>query len=149
MTTRQASTSSDPTRAADGGRTAQKRRTREAILSATKDLLARGEDPSIDDIAGAADVSRRTIYMYFPTLDQLLTDATSGLLSARTIEPLLESPDFSADPAERVEGFTSAMLELAPDALPLARRIMRLTVDTEMPTGAAPRGYRRVEWISR
>src|SRR5579862_1469557 len=64
-----------------GGRVAQRRRTRRAIVEATSRLLADGADPSINDIAAAADVSRRTIYTYFPTLDQLLLDAAIGAMN--------------------------------------------------------------------
>src|SRR5436853_7190006 len=71
--------------ASDTGRVAQRRRTRTAIVEATRALVAAGDRPSIDDIAAAADVSRRTIYMYFPTVDQLLLDATAGLLSDATV----------------------------------------------------------------
>jgi AcrR family transcriptional regulator len=131
------------------GRAAQRRRTREAILVATKALVAQGRTPSIDDVATAADVSRRTIYMYFPTLDQLLVDATSGLLGERTIEPLLDSPRLGDDPVTRVDRFAQSLLELAPEALPLARKMFRLTVENEPPPTSAPRGYRRVEWITR
>jgi AcrR family transcriptional regulator len=128
---------------------AQRRRTREAIIGAAKRLLADGHNPSIDEIAAEADVSRRTIYMYFPTLDQLVTDATSGLLSERTIDPLLDSPEFSDDPVKRVDQFAVSLLEIAPEALPLGRRILRLTVDTEPLPDAPRRGYRRTEWIGR
>src|SRR5690349_23872314 len=62
-----------------GGREAQKRRTRAAIVAATRELVAAGKTPSIDEIAAAADVSRRTIYLHCPTLDHLLLDAASGL----------------------------------------------------------------------
>jgi AcrR family transcriptional regulator len=133
----------------DSGRAAQRRRTRQAILAAAKQLLADGRTPSIEQVAATADVSRRTIYMYFPTLDQLLVDATSGLLSERTIEPLLDSPRFPSDPLQRVDQFAESLLDIAPQALPLARRILRLTVDTELPPDAARRGYRRVEWLGR
>src|ERR1700760_3986849 len=63
------------------GRAAQRRRTRAAIVAATARLLGAGADPSMADIAAAADVSRRTIYTYFSTLDHLLLDATLGALS--------------------------------------------------------------------
>jgi AcrR family transcriptional regulator len=131
------------------GRVAQRRRTREAILAAAKRLIADGHTPSIEEIAADADVSRRTIYMYFPTLDQLLVDATSGLLTEQTIAPLLDSPDFATDPVARVDQFAEALVKMAPDALPLARRMMRLTVDAEPAPNAVPRGYRRIEWIGR
>jgi AcrR family transcriptional regulator len=140
-----------PTRQAGSGdgRVAQKRRTRQAIIAATQRLLADGHTPSIDEIAAAADVSRRTIYMYFPTIDQLLIDATSGLLSERTVEPLLASPDLSPDPRERVDALARSLLELAPEALPLGRRMLKLTVDSELPSASPRRGYRRMEWIAR
>src|ERR1700742_4342844 len=63
------------------GRAAQRRRTRKAIVDATAQLLSAGADPSVTDIAAAADVSRRTIYTYFPTLDQLLLDAAIGAMN--------------------------------------------------------------------
>ncbi|OUC94456.1 TetR/AcrR family transcriptional regulator [Streptosporangium minutum] len=44
-------------------------------------LSAGGTTPSIDEIAAAADVSRRTVYMYFPSLDHLLIDATAGAIN--------------------------------------------------------------------
>jgi AcrR family transcriptional regulator len=138
-------TSSD----AAAGRVAQRRRTRAAIIAAAQRLLDDGRDPSIDEIAAEADVSRRTIYMYFPTLDQLVTDATSGLLAQRTVDPLLHSPEFSTDPVERVDQFAVALLEIADQALPLGRRILKLTVDTEPLPDAPRRGYRRMEWIAQ
>jgi AcrR family transcriptional regulator len=131
------------------GRAAQRRRTRAAIIAATQRLLADGHDPSIDEIAAEADVSRRTIYMYFSTVDQLVTDATSGMLAERTVDPMLDSPDFSTDPVERVDQFAVSLLEIADEALPLGRRILRLTVDSEPLPDAPRRGYRRTEWIAR
>lgn len=131
------------------GRAAQRRRTRAAIIAATQRLLKAGHDPSIDAIAAEADVSRRTIYMYFPTVDQLVTDATSGLLAEKTVDPFLDSPEFSADPVERVDQFARSLLEIADEALPLGRRILRLTVDSEPLPDAPRRGYRRMEWIER
>ncbi|WP_344836355.1 TetR/AcrR family transcriptional regulator [Nonomuraea dietziae] len=63
------------------GREAQRRRTRKAIVEAAAKLSAGGATPSIDEIAAAADVARRTIYSHFPTLDQLLIDATAGAIN--------------------------------------------------------------------
>jgi AcrR family transcriptional regulator len=45
------------------GRVAQRRRTRRAIVDATMTLLSQGVEPSVNEIAAAADVSRRTVYM--------------------------------------------------------------------------------------
>ena len=131
------------------GRPAQRRRTRKAIVDAAIELIADGHTPSIDEIARAAEVSRRTIYMYFPTLDQLLIDATAGALSNATIDAALEQAADTDDPAARVETLARTMLNLAPTALPLGRQLIRLTVTaahTEQPD-APKRGYRRIEWI--
>ena len=128
---------------------AQRRRTRAAIIAATQRLLEDGRDPSIDEIAAEADVSRRTIYMYFPTLDQLVTDATSGMLAEKTVDPFLDSSELSTDAVERVDQFARSLLDIADQALPLGRRILRLTVDSEPLPDAPRRGYRRMEWLAR
>ncbi len=56
-------------------RSAQKRRTRRAILAAAVELMRRGETPTARRVADLAEVSRRTVYLYFPTQEQLLTEA--------------------------------------------------------------------------
>ncbi len=61
-------------------RVKQKARTRQAIVRAAGALLARGEKPSLDEIAAEAQVSRATAYRYFPGLDALLSEAAVDLL---------------------------------------------------------------------
>jgi AcrR family transcriptional regulator len=131
------------------GRERQRRRTRKAIVDAAVELLARGTDPSVAEIAEAADVSRRTVYLYFPTLEHLLADA--ALAAARTtVEPRFE---LHGDVGERVEGLVRAVQQGFAETEALGRTIIRLTVGssgTPSGAGAAPRrGYRRVEWIER
>jgi AcrR family transcriptional regulator len=133
---------------ADTGRAAQRRRTRRAIVDATAGLLAAGDDPSISDIAAAADVSRRTIYMYFPTLDQLLLDATVGAMHTE-IDAILASTA-ETDPRARVEILVTALSDTIGKTLPLGRKLIKLTVDAPPPAGDAPkRGYRRIRWIEQ
>jgi AcrR family transcriptional regulator len=55
------------------GRAAQRRRARLAIVAA-KRLVAEGASPSVNEIAEAADVSRRAVYRHFTSLDHLLFD---------------------------------------------------------------------------
>lgn len=130
----------------DQGRAAQRNRTRKAIVDATMSLLAAGGSPSIVDIARAAQVSRRTVYMYFPTLEQLLLDATLGALSARAIEPEIKST--STDVAARVEQLSRGLNNHAAETMPLGRALIRLTIEGSDPeTGGPRRGYRRVQWI--
>ena len=132
---------------ASTGRAAQRRRTRTAIVAATRQLVAEGKTPSIDEIAAAADVSRRTIYMYFPTVDQLLLDATVGLLSEATVDASLDHDRFGDDVIARADALATTLVGLAPDTLPLGRKIIRLTVDAPPDAEGERRGYRRVEWI--
>ena len=135
--------------ASPSGRAAQRRRTRTAIVAATRQLVADGKTPSIDEIAAAADVSRRTIYMYFPTVDQLLLDATVALLSEATIDAALDQDRYGDDVIARTDALAQKLVELAPETLPLGRKIIRLTVDAPPAAEGERRGYRRVEWIER
>src|SRR4051794_41664447 len=93
---RRVSSGAPPTRAE---RPAQKRRTRKAIVDATIELLARGTTPSVNDVAVAADVSRRTVYLYFPKFEQLLIDATVGALSHPSVARAIEQASAGDDDA--------------------------------------------------
>jgi AcrR family transcriptional regulator len=134
------------------GRVAQKRRTRKAIIAAAAELMAKGKTPSLNEVAAAADVSRRTIYMYFPTIDQLLIDATLGAMTQNTIDAAIDSVEDSRDVAHRVEVMTRAVQKDFAATEQQGRTLLRLTVDP--PPGARRadqplRGYRRIEWIER
>jgi AcrR family transcriptional regulator len=128
---------------------AQRRRTRKAIVDATRQLITDGQSPSIDDIAAAADVSRRTIYMYFPTIDQLLLDAATGLLAETSVDAVLDPDRHGDDVFARADALAKALVDLAPKALPLGRKIISLTVDAPPANDGVRRGYRRIEWIER
>lgn len=144
------------------GRVNQRNRTRKAIVDAAMTLLARGETPTVDAVAKAAEVSRRTVYMYFPTLDQLLLDATAGVL-AQQAGGRSDRSDWNDDDVEvRVEKLARSVQSMSPELERLGRALIRLTVETGAGDGgssraagregsrAAPlRGYRRVDWIER
>jgi AcrR family transcriptional regulator len=128
---------------------AQKRRTRKAIVDAAAALLARGQTPSVNDVAAAADVSRRTVYLYFPSFDQLLIDATVGLLSQEPVDRAIEAPAGEQDAEARVERMVRALHHVTPEVERLGRSLIRLTVEASgpLPDGMPRRGYRRLEWI--
>jgi AcrR family transcriptional regulator len=129
------------------GRVAQRNRTRRAIVEATKKLMEAGATPSMAEIAEAAEVSRRTLYMYFPTLEQLLIDATLGALSQNTIDPVI-AEFASKDPVTRVEQLSRAINRHSGETMRLGRALIRLTVEGDEPQAGGPRrGYRRVQWI--
>jgi AcrR family transcriptional regulator len=125
----------------------QRRRTRKAIVEAAGRLLAAGADPSISDIAAAADVSRRTIYTYFPTLDQLLLDAAIGAMNV-DIEAATDAAG-EMDTRARIAALVEALSDGMADTLPLGRKLIKLTVDAPPADGGPRRGYRRIAWIER
>jgi AcrR family transcriptional regulator len=111
------------------------------------DLLAKGDAPSITDIAAVADVSRRTIYMYFPTVEQLLTDAALGLATESAMAQVLDPSTFPGDAAARIEALARSVQKMSADTEHLGRTILRLTIEQKEDGLAPRRGYRRIEWI--
>jgi AcrR family transcriptional regulator len=139
-------------RGEETGRIAQKRRTRKAIVAAAADLLAQGRTPSVTEVAEAADVSRRTVYMYFPTTEQLLIDAALLSMSRDTVDDALDAVDDEADVERRVDVMTRAVQADFANTEQQGRTLLRLTVDADRgdrPADQPVRGYRRVEWIER
>src|SRR5262245_55852864 len=131
------------------GRYRQRRRTRAAIVNAAADLLRSGRTtPGVNEIAEAADVSRRTVYQYFPTVEQLLLDATLGLLSQTAVDDAIRQADPGGDAPGRVTAMIRALTGLSSQTMPLGRSLIRLTVDDPAGnTGQPKRGYRRIHWI--
>lgn len=147
---------------AGSGESPTKRRTRKAIVEAAAGLLARGITPSMGEVADAAEVSRRTVYLYFPTLEQLLVDASLEAVTRATMTAALEEgPEVgaAADVEARVERAVRAFQALSAETEPYGRTILRRSLEpggvaaSEAPTpgaGDGPRrGYRRVEWLER
>ena len=132
-------------------RSNQKRRTRRAILNAAVELMQRGETPSVARVAEVAEVSRRTVYLYFPTLEQLVTEA--ALMGARTdIERAIEAE--SDDVWIRIATLVKVSLARTLDSEVLMRTMIRMTVEQRLdearggPAREAPlRGGQRIEWI--
>jgi AcrR family transcriptional regulator len=135
----------------EDGRARQRRRTRAAIVDAAAQLLATGVTPSAGDVAEAADVSRRTVYLHFPNVEQLLLDATIGLLSQSQVDEAIDAADAGDDAVQRVAAMVRALFDASSETLALGRSLLRLTVGEPAATDrAAPRrGYRRIGWIER
>lgn len=105
------------------------------------------QPPTIEQIAAAADVAKRTIYLHFPTLDHLLLDATAGLLSEADVDAELDLGAPGEDTAARVATLARALCNRT--TLPLGRQIIALTVTAEPGDGLIKRGFRRMDWIER
>lgn len=123
-------------------------------MAAAAELLARGTTPSVAEIADSAEVSRRTVYMYFPTLEQLLVDAALVSITRESVDATLDELDAAGeqDAESRVEAMTRSVQKLFVSTEQQGRTLIRLTVDGDrdsVATGRPVRGYRRVEWIER
>ena len=126
------------------GREAQRLRTRAAIVAAAGRLIANGAEPTVAEVAAEADVSRRTVYMYFPTLDQLLLDAAVGGMSEEVDAALAAA---GPDVHTRLDALVDALAAMAEASLPMGRKLIKLTVDAPPPADGPRRGYRRIGWI--
>jgi len=138
-----------PKTAPKAGRPAQRRRTRNAIVAAATRLLSEGKTPSVAEVAAAADVSRRTVYMYFPTLEHLFLDATLGALTSTAAIGASIGEHASDEAIEaRVERLARLIQRGAAETEQQGRTLLRLTVHSAADgEPRPPRGYRRVEWV--
>lgn len=89
------------------GRANQRLRTRKALLEAAARLTRQGRQPSLEEIAEEAMVSRATAYRYFPRLDALLLEAALDVAMPDAAAVLADTP--ADDPAARVERVDDAL----------------------------------------
>jgi AcrR family transcriptional regulator len=126
------------------GRTNQKARTRAALLDATRELLAEGVSPTVEQAADRAAISRTTAYRYFTNQRALLT-----ALYPEIAERSLLEADASNDPVARLElvleRFTRHLLEHEP----ALRAQLRLSLESHpAPPDQLPfRKGRAIGWI--
>jgi AcrR family transcriptional regulator len=96
-----------------GERLSQKLRTRAALLHAARDLVDRGQTPTIAEVADAAMVSRATAYRYFTRQEELLAEVPLDE-AAPTIRSLF-SEHAPTDPEDRVALVQNALYDLSRD----------------------------------
>lgn len=126
------------------GRSAQKRRTREALVAATRDLIARGEAPTVDGAAEAASISRTTAYRYFPNQRALLAAA-----HPETVAQSLLPDDAPRDVSSRLDIVVDGFTRMIVDTEAQQRTMLRLSLETD-PAETAPlplRQGRAITWI--
>jgi AcrR family transcriptional regulator len=134
------------TPALDSGRSNQKRRTWRLLLDTAAGLLAKGEQPSIEQVADAAGVSRRTAYRYFPTQQKLHAEAALDRLRPAMEQAINTVPD-APDVESRVLALIGKMQLLVGENESLLRTMIHETVLKPPRTGESSRGRRRLEWI--
>jgi len=128
------------------GRVNQKQRTREALVAATRELLAEGISPTMEAAAARAAVSRTTAYRYFPSTRDLLV-ATYPHIG----QPSLLGPDPPADPRARLAAVADDQLRRILTFEPEMRTVLRLSLEPGAAGGGGPalpmnRGL-RIGWI--
>jgi AcrR family transcriptional regulator len=126
------------------GRTRQKARTRDALIAATRRLLAQGTTPTVEQAATAAGISRATAYRYFPNQRALLA-ATYPLIDMPSLLPTPPPPD----PATRLAAVAEAQTQLVLELEPELRTQLRLALDPAAPDPdhLPLRRGRRITWI--
>src|SRR5688572_8006272 len=92
------------------GRVGQKRRTREALVAAARELVAKGESPTVEGAAEAAAISRTTAYRYFPSQRALLA-AAHPETAATSLLPDDAPDDVAARLDIVVAAYTRSILE--------------------------------------
>lgn len=123
------------------GRTRQKSRTQQSLVAATRELLARGLTPRVEDAAELAGISRTTAYRYFPNQRSLLL-AAHPQISPETLLPA----DAPLDPAGRLDAFMTAFTRYNFDWEPQLRTSLRLSLESA-PARTALRQGRAIGWI--
>src|SRR5437899_6695907 len=126
------------------GRTHQKQRTRGALVAATRELVTRGQTPTVDAAATIASISRTTAYRYFPNQRALLVAAHPE------IEALSLLPETApSDVAARLDAVVTAFLHLIVDTEARQRTMLRLSLDPDPDhRGELPlRKGRAIGWI--
>ena len=128
----------------DKGRTAQKLRTRQALMDTAVELVKAGRRPSVSAVADQAGVSRATAYRYFPSQDLMLSEAMIRATAGTAADTLLPTGTTAADPAELAGAITRQAGQFSLDHEERLRTALRLSLD---PSSGYQRPGRRGRWI--
>lgn len=126
------------------GRVAQKRRTREALIAAARELVAEGVAPTVEAAAEAASISRTTAYRYFPNQRVLLAAA-----HPETATDSLLPDDAPHDVEARLDLVVDAFTRMIVDTEAQQRTMLRLSLEADpVERSQLPlRQGRAIKWI--
>jgi AcrR family transcriptional regulator len=126
------------------GRAGQKGRTRSALISATRELIAQGMTPTVEAAAAAALISRTTAYRYFSGQRALLIAAHPEI---ETTSMLPRNPP--DDPESRLDAVLHEFHRMLLETEPQQRTVLRLSLEPGSHRGDHPlRQGRAVGWIA-
>lgn len=128
----------------------QKARTRRDLVAAALELLITGSTPTVSEVADAAGVSRRTAYRYFPSGDQLMTEALLEAMRS-DVEREIGRGGGGDDPiGTRVDRLVDALHELTLNNEHLLRQMIRFTIDRDqIEPGVPTRPSRRLDYVEQ
>ena len=98
--------------AAPAERSNQRYRTRKDLIAAAARLMKDGREPSLEEVAEAALVSRATAYRYFPSVEALLVEASVDIATP-DIDTLFGTD--ATDPEARIDRAEAAMHRMSFD----------------------------------
>jgi AcrR family transcriptional regulator len=124
------------------GRVAQKRRTRDALVASARDMVARGETPTVEEAAAMAAVSRTTAYRYFPN-QRLLLAAAYPETAATSLLPEAAPGDVTA----RLDAVVVAFTDLVATNEQQQRTMLRLSLEPHRDSLPLRQG-RAIPWIT-
>jgi AcrR family transcriptional regulator len=124
----------------------QRARTRLALVQATSDLLEEGSQPTIEEVAERAGVSRATAYRHFPGIDDLLWQVSVNRTIRSVNDTYAGAGDDIYERVARCEQTINGWLFSDPVG---TRAFERSTLQRwlERGPGAAERPARRVAYI--
>ncbi|MDX6284065.1 MAG: hypothetical protein QOH03_5136 [Kribbellaceae bacterium] len=127
-----------------GGRSRQKQRTRDALVTAARELVAAGVTPTVEQAAAAAEVSRPTAYRYFPNQRALLSAA-----HPETTATSLLPTDPPSDVRQRLAAVIDTFIALIVETEAQQRTMLRLALEADPGERAALplRQGRAISWI--
>jgi AcrR family transcriptional regulator len=108
------------------GRTAQKARTRNALIDAARALINNGATPTVEDAAAEAGISRTTAYRYFPNQRDLLVAAYPEINL-----PSLLGANPPGDVTARLDAVVRAYLDMTIENEAAYRSALRLSLDLD------------------
>jgi AcrR family transcriptional regulator len=106
------------------------RRTRKDLLQAAARLTRQGRNPSLEEVAEDAMVSRATAYRHFPDVNALIVEASLDLDTPQPEQLFLDGPP--EDPVARMERVDSALEAMISDNEVALRLMMKHALDRSL-----------------
>jgi AcrR family transcriptional regulator len=131
---------------AEKGRPNQKSRTRKDLLRAAARLMKEGRNPTLEDVAGEAMVSRATAYRYFSGAEALLVEAA---LDVAMPDESFFAGDESEDPVERLLRADAAVAAMILENEVALRAMLVSSLQYDRDEGLPTRQNRRTPLIEQ